>query len=69
MKMMRFWGELVVGVGVGVCSKAMRRDVCLMLEDSCPEFTDELDMEVSKLNSRAGKIEIERLSRVSSGNF
>ena len=40
-----------------------------MLEDSCPEFTDELDMEVSKLNSRAGKIEIERLSRVSSGNF
>jgi hypothetical protein len=30
MKMIRFWGE--VAVGVGVCSKAVRREVCLMLE-------------------------------------
>jgi hypothetical protein len=61
MKMMRFWGEVVVGVGV--CSKAVRRGVCLMLESSYVEGTEELNMEASKLNNIAGKLDAEKLSK------
>ena len=57
--MMRFWGEVVVGVGV--CSKAVRRGVCLMLESSYVEGNDELNMEASMLNDIAGKFKAEKL--------
>lgn len=44
MKMIRFWGE--VAVGVGVSSKAVRRGVCLMLESNYVERTEEFNMEI-----------------------
>jgi hypothetical protein len=61
MKMMRFWGEVVVGVGE--CSKAVRRGVCLMLENGYPGGTEELNMEAPKLNNSTGKLDAEKLSK------